>query len=115
MVTEHFVASDGYYYYIFYSDNDFIKNDIHAKFDIYKPTYRFSDSSSRECVNQTECEFPIHLMSDETVIVEVPTRDGIEHEADDITMLMSTCKPRMAIYMIFPIIVLVLILICAFL
>lgn len=114
MVTEHLVASDGYYYYIFYSDNDFLKNDIHAVFDIYKPTYRFADSSSRECINKTYCEFPLSFMGDEVVIVEVPTRDGIEHEADDITFLMSTCKPRTSVYIIFPILVLFLIICCAF-
>nr|CAI5857744.1 unnamed protein product [Callosobruchus analis] len=96
-------------------DNDLVKNDIHAVFDIYKPTYRFAEKSSKECMNQTECEFPISMFSDETVIVEVPTRDGIEHEDDDITLLISTCKPRMGVYMIFPILVLLLILLCAFL
>ncbi|KAJ8916248.1 hypothetical protein NQ315_016388 [Exocentrus adspersus] len=116
MVTEHLVASDGYYYYIFYSDNDFVRNDIHAIFDIYKPTYRFGNySSASECLNQTECRFPIRFLSDITVIVEVPTRDGIEHEEDDITWLTSTCHPRMGVYVIFPILVLLLILACAFL
>ncbi|XP_063913482.1 uncharacterized protein LOC135130091 isoform X1 [Zophobas morio] len=116
MVTEHEVATDGYYYYIFYSDNDFVKNDIHAIFDIYKPTYWYANSSNgNDCINQTECNFPISFWSDQTVIVEVPTRDGIEHEEDDITLLISTCHPRMAVYMIFPIAVLFLILGCAFL
>ncbi|KAJ8958920.1 hypothetical protein NQ318_019689 [Aromia moschata] len=116
MTTEHTVATDGYYYYIFYSDNDFVFNEIHAVFDIYKPTYRFANSSSGvECVNQTECKFDIQFFSEQTVIVEVPTRDGIEHEADDITLLTSTCNPRMGVYMIFPILVLLLILACAFL
>ncbi|KAL3280687.1 hypothetical protein HHI36_003924 [Cryptolaemus montrouzieri] len=115
MQTFHEVESDGYYYYIFYSDNDFVKNDIHAVFDIFKPTYRFSNiTSDKSCINVTECLFPISFMSDETVIVEVPTRDGIEHEADDITYLLSRCQPRMTVYMIFPILVLVLILGCAF-
>lgn len=52
--------------------------------------------------------------SDDFVLVEVPTRDGIEHEDDDITFLYSQCVPRMAVYMIFPIAVLVFILSCAF-
>lgn len=109
------VASDGYYYYIFYSDNDYISNDIHAVFDIYKPTYRYMNSSkSKECLNATECRFPIEFWSDETVIVEVPTRDGIEHEDDDM-LLVSTCQPRMGVYIIFPVSVLFLILGCAFL
>lgn len=112
----HDVVSDGYYYYIFYSDNDYISNDIHAIFDIYKPTYRYTNTSkTKECINSTECVFPIKFWSDETVIVEVPTRDGIEHEEDDITYLISTCQPRMSVYIIFPVSVLFLILGCAFL
>lgn len=112
----HDVLSDGYYYYIFYSDNDYISNDIHAIFDIYKPTYRYTNTSkTKECINSTECLFPIKFWSDETVIVEVPTRDGIEHEEDDITYLISTCQPRMSVYIIFPVSVLFLILGCAFL
>ncbi|XP_049822820.1 uncharacterized protein LOC109594278 isoform X2 [Aethina tumida] len=115
MITTHEVASDGYYYYIFYSDNDLTSNSIHAIFDIYKPTYQYANSSSKECVNQTECKFDLSFMSDEKIIVEVTTRDGIEHETDDITLLTSTCHPRMAVYMLFPISVLFLILGCAFL
>ncbi|XP_063230996.1 uncharacterized protein LOC134535718 [Bacillus rossius redtenbacheri] len=114
MKTIHDVLSDGYYYYIFYSDNDFVQNDIHATFDIHKPTYQYANFT-KGCVNQTECAFPISFMSSEIVIVEVPTRDGIEHEEDDITLLISSCEPRMSVYVIFPIAVLFLILGCAFL
>lgn len=116
MEAVHDVLSSGYYYYIFYSDNDYVSNDIHAIFDIYKPTYRYTNTSkTKECINVTECHFPIQFGSDETVIVEVPTRDGIEHEEDDITLLVSTCHPRMSVYIIFPISVMFLILGCAFL
>lgn len=116
MRISHEVNSDGYYYYIFYSDNDLISNDIHALFDIYKPTFQyFNTSDTKKCVNKTECSFQVSFFSGETVIVEVPTRDGIEHEPDDITQLISVCKPRMLIYMIFPITILFLILGCAFL
>lgn len=115
MVTTHEVVSDGYYYYIFYSDNDQVKNDIHAVFDIYKPTFLYSNiSQSKGCINSTECSFPIQFFSDDKVYLEVPTRDGIEHEEDDITYLISTCHPRMGVYVIFPIAVLFLILSCAF-
>ncbi|XP_052862992.1 uncharacterized protein LOC128269653 isoform X1 [Anopheles cruzii] len=115
-VTKHEVVSDGYYYYIFYSDNDYVQNDIHAMFDIYKPTFQYSNiSDSKGCINSTHCSFPIKFWTSERVIVEVPTRDGIEHEEDDITLLVSTCHPRMAIYIIFPVSVLFLVLTCAFL
>lgn len=112
--TTHEVLKNGYYYYIFYSDNDFKDNTIHALFDIYKPTYQYGNYS-KGCINVTECTFPIKMFSDDMVVVEVPTRDGIEHESDDITHLVSTCHPRSAVYAIFPVTVLFLILICAFL
>lgn len=116
MRMTHEVNSDGYYYYIFYSDNDLVSNDIHAIFDIYKPTFQYTNASeTKQCVNKTLCTFNVSFFSGETVIVEVPTRDGIEHEPDDITQLVSICKPRVVIYMIFPITILFLILGCAFL
>jgi len=112
--TTHEVVKNGYYYYIFYSDNDFRDNSIHAIFDIYKPTYQYVNYS-KGCINVTECTFPIKMFSDDMVVVEVPTRDGIEHESDDITHLISTCHPRTAVYAVFPVTVLFLILGCAFL
>lgn len=116
MVTTHEISADGYYYYIFYSDNDNVKNDINALFDIHKPTFLYANiTDTNKCYNSTSCSFPIEFLTDEVVIVEVPTRDGIEHEGDDFTVLISTCHPRMAVYVIFPIAVLFLILSCAFL
>lgn len=116
MSTKHEVVSDGFYYYIFYSDNDLYRNDIHAVFDIYKPTYEYANiTKSKTCVNSTECKFPINMFSDDKVIVEVPTRDGIEHEDDDITAMLSICVPRSSVYLIFPILVLLFVLSCAFL
>lgn len=111
--TIHDVISDGYYYYIFYSDNDIRINDIHAIFDIHKPTYQFGNYSVG-CINKTECRFPVKFWSDEIVVIEVPTRDGIENERDDITILTSVCVPRSAVYSIFPILMLLFILVCAF-
>lgn len=112
--TTHEVAEDGYYYYIFYSDNDLISNDIHAVFEIYKPTLQY-ENVTKACINKTECRFPLSMTSIDRVIVEVPTRDGIDHEIDDISILVSTCVPRMGIYVIFPIAVLFFVLGCAFL
>ncbi|XP_011499514.1 PREDICTED: uncharacterized protein LOC105363492 isoform X2 [Ceratosolen solmsi marchali] len=113
MQTIHEVAEDGYYYYIFYSDNDIVSNDIHAVFEIYKPTLQY-ENVTNACLNQTECNFPLSITSVDRVIVEVPTKDGIDHEIDDISVLVSTCVPRMGIYAIFPIAVLFFILGCAF-
>nr|CAD7265948.1 unnamed protein product [Timema shepardi] len=46
--TTHNVLADGYYYYIFYSDNDFVLNDVHATFDIFKPTYQYANFTKGE-------------------------------------------------------------------
>lgn len=109
----HNVTEDGYYYYMFYSDNDFVSNDIHALFDIYKPTFQYQEVSKR-CLNSTQCSFSLTMLSPDRVIVEIPTRDGIEHENDDISLLTSTCHPRTGLYMVFPIAVLLLVLSFAF-
>lgn len=62
LVSTHEVNSDGYYYYIFYSDNDYDSNQIHAVFDIYKPTYLYSNiSETKGCINSTLCRFPIQM------------------------------------------------------
>lgn len=62
MITTHEVNSDGYYYYIFYSDNDNDQNHIHAVFDIHKPTYLYSNiSETKGCVNSKDCSFPIQM------------------------------------------------------
>lgn len=113
MQTSHRIEEDGYYYYIFYSDNDVVSNDIYAFFDIYKPTFQY-ENVTKSCINQTKCLFSLNLMSSDRVIVEIPTKDGIEHEIDDIGMLISVCEPRMEAYVIFPIAVLFFILGCAF-
>lgn len=111
----HNVSDDGYYYYIFYSDNDLVSNDIHVIFDIYKPTFQYVNmSASKVCVNKTECEFDVGFFSDELVIVEVPTSDGLRND-DDASILVSVCHPRVSVYVIFPILVLLLIFLFAFL
>ncbi|XP_018336604.1 uncharacterized protein LOC108745054 isoform X2 [Agrilus planipennis] len=113
--TIHNVASDGYYHYIFYSDNDYISNDIHVVFDIYKPTFQYSNvSEEKKCMNQRECTFSVPFLSYQIVIVEVPTKDGIEL-GDEVFLLVSTCHPRMTVYMIFPMLIMILILGCAYL
>lgn len=112
----HDVLLDGYYYYIFYSDNDIVINDIHTIFNIYKPTFQYvNNSESKMCLNKTVCEFDVGFFSDELVIVEVPTKDGLQNDEDDSSILISVCHPRMSVYIIFPISVILLILLFAFL
>ncbi|XP_076302665.1 uncharacterized protein LOC143221009 [Lasioglossum baleicum] len=113
MQAVHNVVEDGYYYYIFYSDNDIVSNDIYALFDIYKPIFHY-ENVTKSCINQTKCSFSISLLSSDRVIVEIPTKDNLEYEIDDINLLLSICHPRMEVYIIFPVAVLFFILGCAF-
>lgn len=112
----HDVLTDGYYYYFFYSDNDLVQNDIHVLIDIYKPTFQYTNmSESKTCINKTECRFDVGFLSEELVIVEVPTRDGSRNEDRDPSILISVCHPRISVYIFFPITVLLIILVFAFL
>lgn len=113
MQAVHNVVEDGYYYYIFYSDNDIVSNDIYALFDIYKPIFHY-ENVTKSCINQTKCSFSINLLSSDRVIVEIPTEDGHEYEMNDVNLLLSICHPRMEVYIIFPVAVLFFILACAF-
>lgn len=111
--ANHHVEEDGYYYYIFYSDNDIVSNDIYAIFDIYKPTFQY-ENVSKSCINVTECSFSLSPLSADRIIVEVPTKDGIEDKMDDTNILISICQPRMGAYMFFSIAMMVSVLGCAF-
>ncbi|CAD1479348.1 unnamed protein product, partial [Heterotrigona itama] len=97
MQAVHNVVEDGYYYYIFYSDNDIVSNDIYALFDIYKPTLRY-ENITKSCLNQTKCSFSINILSSDRVIVEIPTKNDFEYEIDDVNLLLSICHPRMEYY-----------------
>ncbi|XP_012246151.1 uncharacterized protein LOC105681374 isoform X1 [Bombus impatiens] len=109
MQAVHNVIEDGYYYYIFYSDNDIVSNDIYALFDIYKPIFHY-ENITNSCINQTKCFFPINMLSSDRVIVEIPTKDGLEYEIDDVNLLLSSCHPRIEVYIFFPVAVLFFIL-----
>ncbi|XP_031369304.1 uncharacterized protein LOC102675851 isoform X4 [Apis dorsata] len=113
MQAVHNVVENGYYYYIFYSDNDIISNDIYALFDIYKPVFHY-ENITKSCINQTNCSFSINLLSSDRVIVEIPTKDDFEYEMNEANLLLSICHPRMEVYIIFPVAVLFFILACAF-
>ncbi|XP_049799115.1 uncharacterized protein LOC126234467 [Schistocerca nitens] len=111
-IVDYKVQEDGYYHYIFYSDNDFVDNTINAVFEMFKPRFKYTNYT-HACINQTECHFDLSFWSNEVVILEMPHYSAIETERK--FYLISSCYPRMAVYVVFPISVLFLILGCAFL
>lgn len=97
MQLVYHVPSDGYYYYIVYSDN---YNEVQFVLDFYKSTYEYSEYTSG-CLNKSQCNFPLSFTSREEVVVEIPIRNGIEHDLDDTFVLVSSCQPRKFVYLIF--------------
>ncbi|ODN05214.1 hypothetical protein Ocin01_01469 [Orchesella cincta] len=114
MRTVHEITSTGYYYYIFYSDNDIVSNDIFARFNIEKVVYSFPNYT-HSCINTTQCSLPLNFLSSEKVLLEVPLQDGVSDE-DSLSqmILISSCRPRLAVFFIFPVSIIFLILCCAF-
>ncbi|OWR51668.1 hypothetical protein KGM_211105 [Danaus plexippus plexippus] len=88
---------------------------MNATANILEDTSYSNISDSKICLNKTECQFNVDMFSDELVIVEVPTKDGLNNNDEDTFVLMSVCHPRMSVYIIFPVSVLLLILLFAFL
>jgi hypothetical protein len=67
------------------------------------------------CKNTTHCSFPLNFLSSEKVLLEVPLQDGVSDEDALAQMiLISSCRPRLGVYFIFPVSIIFLILCCAF-
>jgi hypothetical protein len=99
--VQHTIPSKGHFYYIFYSDNDLETNTINARFEINATTYNFT-LAAHKCLNATKCSFDLRFFGgDGTVYVE----------ADSDVLLISTCEPRLAMYLLFPVCALIFVLI----
>ncbi|KAF4519020.1 hypothetical protein B566_EDAN009783 [Ephemera danica] len=95
------VRAQGHFYYVFYSDNDLETNTINARFHINATTYNFT-LAAQQCLNVTRCSFDLGFFGgDGTVYVE----------ADSDVLLVSTCEPRLAVYLLFPVCALLFVLI----
>ncbi|XP_065344850.1 uncharacterized protein LOC135942591 isoform X1 [Cloeon dipterum] len=101
MVLSQTVRTQGHYYYVFYSDNDLDINHIKALFQINATKPDFS-LASHSCYNSTECKFSRSFFGgDGTVFLEAESELEVE----------STCEPRIAVYLMFPVCAMVFVLI----
>lgn len=97
----HKIRSQGHFYYVFYSDNDLDVNSINVRFHINATKFNFTDASNK-CDNVTECAFTLKFLGgDGTVYVE----------ANSDVLLVSTCQPRLMVYLLFPVLALLFVLI----
>ncbi|PSN39806.1 hypothetical protein C0J52_13621 [Blattella germanica] len=92
------IPSNGYYFFVFSSENEKQKNYFRVHFDLEKRVYNVSNSMVA-CTNSTEqCSLPLDFFSSEKVVLELPVRanDSLWNEE---FIAVSTCEPRTALYL----------------
>lgn len=108
------VPANGYYFFVFNSENERQKNFIRAKFDLQKTRYEVAQTALRECRNSTQrCDLLLDIFSSQKVVLEVPLRnnDSLWNEQ---FVIVSECEPRTSIYLACVVAVPLLIMIFAF-
>lgn len=97
MLTVFRVPSNGYYFFVFNSENEIQPNFIRTHFRLEKTTYNVS-SAVASCRNNTgSCSLPLRFWSNDKVIIELPvsTNDSLWNEE---FLAVTTCEPRTAVY-----------------
>lgn len=107
------VPINGYYFFVFNSENEVQDNYIRVKFDIQKTVYNVSNSIE-SCNNATgECRLTLNFFSNQKVVFELPINSN-ESLWNEEFIVISECEPRTIIYLICVISVPMLILLFAF-
>ncbi|XP_063897183.1 uncharacterized protein LOC110383125 isoform X3 [Helicoverpa armigera] len=108
------VPANGYYFFVFNSENEVQRNYIRARFALQKTRYDVARTALRECKNSTQrCDLALDIFSTQKVVLEVPLRnnDSLWNEQ---FVIISECEPRTSIYMFCVIAVPILILVFGF-
>lgn len=107
------VPANGYYFFVFNSENEIQPNYLRIKFDLLKTVYNTSNPVYA-CENSTnECSLPINFFSNQKTVLELPV-GGNDSQWNEEFIVISTCEPRTSIYVFCVITVPLLILIFAF-
>ncbi|KAL6258113.1 hypothetical protein P5V15_010030 [Pogonomyrmex californicus] len=112
MVTYR-VPLNGYYFFVFNSENEVQPNYVRVKFDLLKTVYNTSNPV-HACKNSTkECSLPFKIFSNEKTVLELPL-SGNDSQWNEEYIGVSVCEPRTMVYTICVIMVPLLILLFAF-
>lgn len=107
------VPLNGYYFFVFNSENEVQPNYVRVKFDLLKTVYNTSNPV-HECKNSTtECSLPFQIFSNERTVLELPL-SGNDSQWNEEYIGVSECEPRTMVYTICVIMVPLLILCFAF-
>ncbi|XP_071454893.1 uncharacterized protein [Hetaerina americana] len=75
------IPANGYYFFVFNSENEVQTNFIHVHFDLRRRVYKIKDPIV-ECHNATHCELPLSFFSDQKVVLELPINQGHTNHSD---------------------------------
>ncbi|XP_056635740.1 uncharacterized protein LOC130444560 isoform X2 [Diorhabda sublineata] len=107
------VPVNGYYFFVFNSENEVQTNYVRVKFDIEKTVYNVSNSVSK-CINVSEsCSLDLTFFSHQKLVLELPLQNN-ETLWNEEFVVLSECEPRGAIYAIFVILVPIIFIFFAF-
>lgn len=104
---------NGYYFFVFNSENEVDVNYIRVKFNIHKTKYNVSNPVST-CLNANEtCSMDLNFFSNEKLIMELPINKD-EDLWNEEHVVISDCEPRTALYIAFVITIPVMVIVFAF-
>ncbi|XP_053985034.1 uncharacterized protein LOC128879681 isoform X2 [Hylaeus volcanicus] len=107
------VPMNGYYFFVFNSENEIQPNFLRVRFDLLKTVYNISNPV-HSCKNSTsECSLPFRIFSSERTVLELPL-SGNDSQWNEEYVVVSTCEPRTSIYLLCIMLVPLLILVFAF-
>ncbi|XP_019866768.2 uncharacterized protein LOC109595790 isoform X2 [Aethina tumida] len=107
------VPSNGYYFFVFSSENEVQPNYIRVQFRLKKTVYNVSNPVE-VCKNTSEtCAVNLKFFSSEKLVMELPVKDN-ETLWNEEFVVVSECEPRTAIYIVSVLTVPVLVLLFAF-
>lgn len=107
------VPANGYYFFVFSSENEVQTNYLRIKFNLKKTVYNVSNPVEL-CTNNTEtCAVNLSFFSSEKLVMELPVKENDTLWNEEF-IVESECEPRTAIYAVCVIIVPVIVILFAF-
>lgn len=104
---------NGYYFFVFSSENEVQTNYLRIKFNLKKTVYNVSNPVAI-CKNNTEtCKLDLSFFSSEKLVVELLVRENDTLWNEEF-VVESECEPRTAIYALCVITVPVFVILFAF-
>ncbi|KAF2879332.1 hypothetical protein ILUMI_26843 [Ignelater luminosus] len=109
----YLVPRNGYYFFVFNSENEIQTNYIRVHFNLNKTVYDVSHSTS-SCANKTDsCALDLSFFSEDKMVMELPPLVN-ESRWNEEFIVVSECEPRTLIYMCCVLAVPVLVVLFAF-